>query len=57
MSLATYGKVREACPKCDQNQLTLVLRQAVVRTARLFCPDCKSCFDAHYANGPSALTI
>lgn len=57
MNLVTYGKVREACPKCHRSQLALVLRQAAVRTAHLFCADCHSCFDAHYANGPAALTI
>ncbi|MDB5936006.1 MAG: VapC toxin family domain ribonuclease [Massilia sp.] len=57
ISLSTSGKVREACPKCHQDQLRLVLRQAAVRTAHLFCANCKSCFDAHYANGASALTI
>jgi hypothetical protein len=25
--------------------------------AHLFCADCASCFDAHYPNGASALTI
>jgi hypothetical protein len=25
--------------------------------AHLFCAECESCFDAHYPNGTSALTI
>jgi hypothetical protein len=37
--------------------LKLVLRQSAVRIAHLFCPDCASCFDAHYPNGTPALTI
>jgi hypothetical protein len=33
------------------------LRQQCVRLAHLFCAECHSCFDAHYPNGESALTI
>jgi hypothetical protein len=33
------------------------LRQRAVRLAHLFCAECESCFDAHYPNGMSALTI
>lgn len=57
LNLLTFGNVREVCPKCQHNQLKLVLRQATVRIAHLFCADCESCFDAHYANGRPALTI
>jgi predicted nucleic acid-binding protein len=57
ISLTTFGLVREACPKCRHNQLHLVLRQQSVRIAHLFCAECVSCFDAHYANGAPALTI
>jgi hypothetical protein len=57
LTLLTFGNVREVCPKCKHNQLKLVLRQATVRIAHLFCADCESCFDAHYANGAPALTI
>jgi hypothetical protein len=57
LNLLTFGNVREVCPKCKHNQLKLVLRQATVRIAHLFCADCESCFDAHYANGAPALTI
>ncbi|MFL6672610.1 MAG: hypothetical protein ACJ8LG_04865 [Massilia sp.] len=57
LNLMTFGNVREVCPKCKHNQLKLVLRQATVRIAHLFCADCASCFDAHYPNGRSALTI
>jgi predicted nucleic acid-binding protein len=55
--LATFGNVREACPNCGHNALKLVLRQQNVRFAHLFCAECHSCFDAHYANGAPALTI
>jgi hypothetical protein len=57
MSLVTFGSVREVCPKCAHQHLKLVLRQATVRVAHLFCADCESCFDAHYPNGAPALTI
>ncbi len=57
VNLTTCGSVRESCPKCMQPHLKLVLRQRNVRTAHLFCADCHRCFDAHYANGASALTI
>jgi hypothetical protein len=57
INLTTCGSVREACPKCAQPHLKLVLRQRSVRTAHLFCAACQGCFDAHYANGASALTI
>lgn len=57
MNLITFGNVREVCPKCAHRHLKLVLRQASVRVAHLFCADCESCFDAHYANGAPALTI
>jgi hypothetical protein len=57
MNLITFGSVRELCPKCAQRHLKLVLRQATVRVAHLFCADCESCFDAHYPNGSPALTI
>jgi hypothetical protein len=57
MNLVTFGNVREVCPKCSHRHLKLILRQATVRVAHLFCTDCESCFDAHYPNGTSALTI
>lgn len=57
LNLLTFGSVREVCPKCQQTHLKLVLRQGSVRMAHLFCADCASCFDAHYADGASALTI
>ena len=57
LNLLTFGNVREVCPKCKRRHLKLVLRQATVRMAHLFCADCESCFDAHYPNGASALTI
>jgi hypothetical protein len=53
----TFGSVRELCPKCRGSHLKLVLRQSAVRVAHLFCADCTSCYDAHYANGAPALTI
>lgn len=55
--LTTFGTVRESCPKCMQTHLHLVLRQRNVRVAHLFCAECHSCFDAHYASGAPALTI
>ena len=55
--LTTFGSVRETCPKCEIAHLNLILRQRNVRTAHLFCAECQSCFDAHYASGASALTI
>lgn len=57
LNLLTFGSVREVCPKCRQTHLKLVLRQGSVRMAHLFCADCASCFDAHYADGAPALTI
>lgn len=57
IELITFGNVRETCPKCPRTHLKLVLRQRRVRVAHLFCAQCHSCFDAHYANGVSALTI
>ncbi len=57
IELITFGTVRETCPKCTGTHLKLVLRQRRVRLAHLFCSDCLSCFDAHYTNGKSALTI
>jgi hypothetical protein len=57
LELTTFGAVRELCPKCQASHLKLVLRQSCVRTAHLFCTSCESCFDAHYPNGASALTI
>jgi hypothetical protein len=57
LNLLTFGSVREICPKCRHTHLKLVLRQTSVRVAHLFCADCESCFDAHYANGAPALTI
>ena len=57
VELITFGTVRETCPKCKEAHLKLVLRQRRVRLAHLFCAECQSCFDAHYANGASALTI
>ena len=57
LDLLTFGGVREICPKCQHPHLKLVLRQASVRMAHLFCADCESCFDAHYPNGTPALTI
>lgn len=57
IDIITFGNVRETCPKCPQSHLKLVLRQRRVRLAHLFCSDCLSCYDAHYTNGKSALTI
>lgn len=57
VNLTSFGTVRETCPKCLKTHLHLVLRQTNVRTAHLFCAECHSCFDAHYASGASALTI
>jgi len=57
LDLLSFGSVREICPKCRAHQLKLVLRQRTVRIAHLFCAECESCFDAHYPNGTSALTI
>jgi len=57
IELITFGSVREACPVCATTHLKLVLRQRRVRTAHLFCSECLGCFDAHYSNGKSALTI
>lgn len=57
IDIITFGTVRETCPKCQQPHLKLVLRQRRVRLAHLFCSDCLSCYDAHYTNGASALTI
>jgi len=57
LNLLTFGSVREVCPKCQQTHLKLVLRQGSVRMAHLFCADCASCFDAHYADGAPALSI
>jgi hypothetical protein len=57
LNLMTFGNVREVCPKCQHSHLKLVLRQATVRIAHLFCADCESCFDAHYPNGAPALSI
>jgi hypothetical protein len=57
IELITFGTVRETCPKCAKSHLKLVLRQRRVRLAHLFCSDCLCCFDAHYTNGKSALTI
>jgi hypothetical protein len=57
LTLLTFGNVREICPKCQQGNLKLVLRQTSVRMAHLFCAECASCFDARYADGAPALTI
>lgn len=57
MNLQTFANVREACPKCQHTQLKLVLREAAVRIAHLFCVHCESCFDARYPGGAPALTI
>ena len=57
VNLTTFGTVRETCPKCLHPHLNLILRQRNVRTAHLFCAECKGCFDAHYPSGVSALTI
>jgi hypothetical protein len=57
LTLLTFGNVREVCPKCQQSNLKLVLRQTSVRMAHLFCAECESCFDARYADGAPALTI
>lgn len=57
VELITFGTVRETCPRCQESHLKLVLRQRRVRLAHLFCAECQACFDAHYANGASALTI
>jgi hypothetical protein len=55
--LTTFGGVRETCPKCLKTHLRLVLRQECVRTEHLFCPECASCFNAHYPSGLAALTV
>lgn len=57
VELITFGTVRETCPRCQTTHLKLVLRQRRVRVAHLFCGKCLGCFDAHYPNGASALTI
>lgn len=57
INLTTFGTVRESCPKCSHSHLTLILRQRNVRTAHLFCSECKGCFDARYPSGASALTL
>lgn len=57
IELQSFGTVREPCPKCNKTCLTLILRQTNVRTAHLLCLECHSCYDAHYADGASALTI
>ena len=57
LTLLTFGNVREVCPKCQQRNLKLVLRQTSVRMAHLFCAECESCFDARYEDGAPALTI
>ena len=57
LDLVTFGTTREVCPKCCQGGLKLVLRQASVRIAHLFCADCASCYDACYPDGAPALTI
>lgn len=57
VELITFGTVRETCPNCRTAHLKLVLRQRRVRVAHLFCADCLGCFNAHYANGASALDI
>ncbi|MES2900790.1 MAG: hypothetical protein V4723_13765 [Pseudomonadota bacterium] len=57
LELMTCGSVRETCPKCGEAHLQLILRQRQVRLAHLYCCECQSCFDAHYKNGVSALTI
>jgi len=57
LTIMSFGSVRECCPKCEQGSLKLVLRQASVRMAHLFCSECESCFDAQYADGEPALTI
>lgn len=57
VELITFGTVRETCPRCCTVHLKLVLRQRRVRIAHLFCGECLACFDAHYTNGASALTI
>jgi hypothetical protein len=57
LHVLSFGSVREICPKCRTQHLKLVLRQRTVRVAHLFCAECESCFDAHYPNGMSALTI
>lgn len=56
LTLLTFGSVREVCPKCQRTHLKLVLRQASVRMAHLFCAECESCFDARYPDGAPALT-
>jgi hypothetical protein len=57
LHVLSFGSVREICPKCQTPHLKLILRQQTVRIAHLFCAECESCFDAHYPNGMSALTI
>lgn len=57
VDLITFGTVRETCPRCQDTHLKLVLRQRRVRIAHLFCSNCLGCYDAHYANGVSALSI
>ena len=57
VELITFGNVRETCPSCEDPHLKLVLRQRSVRLAHLCCSQCRRCYDAHYINGTSALTI
>ena len=57
VELITFGTVRETCPCCRKQHLTLVLRQRCVRVAHLLCSECLACFDARYPNGSPALMI
>lgn len=57
LSLQSFGPVRETCPHCAGQHLTLILRQESVRLAHLFCEHCHACFDARYSSGRCALTI
>jgi ribosomal protein S27AE len=57
LQLLSFGAMREACPKCTDVHLRLVLRQAKVHAEHLLCPQCGACFDAHFADGRSAFSI
>ena len=57
--LVVSGGMRETCPFCKTAHLKLVLRQANVKQAHMFCEQCTRCFDAHvrFLNYASALAI
>jgi hypothetical protein len=48
------GEIRETCPECKTTPLKLVLLPGV-KSAHLFCPTCRGCFDACYVNGSPVL--